>query len=98
MIAGTTPGSPPRNGHPEGGTYTWNGKQPVPGLTTGQADVLRLLATGPHTGAELGRRWPSRGWQGIREAADRLVKLGLACRLADGWAITAVGRAALEAS
>jgi hypothetical protein len=57
-------------------------------LTSNQQKLLGWLAAGTAcTHDELAARWPERTREGISETAASLVDLGLAVRLADGWAI-----------
>jgi len=45
-------------------------------LTPNQAELLRLLAAGPRTPAELAACWPSRSAEGIARTAASLAGIG----------------------
>jgi len=68
-------------------------------LTPNQAELLRLLAAGPRTPAELAACWPSRSAEGIARTAASLAALGAAARHPAGpWVITRAGRRAAGAA
>lgn len=78
------------------GLYENLGARPATALTPGQRTLLAWLAGAARTENELAARWPTRTREDILATAASLADLGLAARLADGWAITGSGRKTLN--